>query len=129
MSLDLFDFPFHTVETTNPQSGYSGQLGGSYVFSAPPTDPDQRKFTLYFETMVFYTDSNGVIDITTNPTINMKVLINFYQEHKLYKSFQYNHPVHGELEVKFSTPLKEPKGIKGGNGAVEAFTVELIEIP
>ena len=56
-------------------------------------------------------------------------LIKFYQRHKLYKSFHYDHPVHGLLEVKFNKPLKEEDGLEGGNGVVKDFSIELIEIP
>lgn len=129
MALALFDFPYHRVETENPESGFRGQFGGSYVFTAPPSDPDQRTFTLYFATMKFYTTGDGLIDDISNPHINMMTLINFYKEHKLYKSFQYNHPVHGLMEVKFNKPLKEPQGMVGGDGAVEPITIQLIEIP
>lgn len=127
--MDIFDFPYHTVETENPDSGYRLQLGGSYVFSAPPSDPDQRTFTLHFPLMKFFVNGGGTIDATISPEINMMRLINFYLAHKLHASFLYNHPVHGEVEVKFNKPLKEPDGIVNGNGVTKEVTIELIEIP
>lgn len=129
MALELFDFPYHVVETENPESGTRGQFGNSYVFTAPPTDPDQRLFTLTFAAMKFYVDDDGDIDATVNLKTNMKTLIDFYHQHKTYASFQYNHPVHGLMEVKFYTPLTEPPGIPGGNGVVTEFSVQLVEIP
>ncbi len=128
MALETFNFPYHVVETTNPESGYRGQLGGSYTFTSPPTDPDQRVFNLSFPVMKFFVDSLGVPDALISPEVNMMALIRFYQTHKLHQSFIYNHPVHGQLEVKFNKPLVEPAGIPAGGGAVEKFTVELIEI-
>lgn len=127
--METFDFPYHTVETDNPDSGYRVQLGGSYVFTTPPTDPDQRTFTLRFPVMKFFLNGSGVLDSTIKPEINMKRLIDFYQNHKLYKSFQYNHPIHGLLVVKFNKPLKEPEGIVNGDGATKEVTIELIETP
>ena len=127
--METFNFPFHTVETENPQSGFRVQFGQSYVFTAPPTAPDQRTFTLHFPTMKFYTNETGQLDQIKNPKINMYTLIKFYHAHKLHQSFKYDHPVHGPLICKFQNPLKEPEGIAGGNGTVKEFTVTLIEIP
>lgn len=129
MALQDFDFPYHTVETKNPESGYRGQFGNSYVFTATPTDPDQRVFTLEFPTMKFFTDSEGAIDNAINPQYNMMTFIEFYQAHKLHTSFTYDHPVHGSMECKFFQPLVEPKGIPGGDGAVKEFTIQIVEVP
>lgn len=129
MALETFDFPYHLTSTENPESGFRGALGGSWVFTAAPTDPDQRKMTLEFATMKYFTDNFGVTESITEPHLNMKTLIGFYQRHKLHKSFHYYHPVHGQMEVKFNKPLSEPKQIPGGTGAVESFSVELIEVP
>lgn len=129
MALELFDFPYHTFSTENPESGFRGQMGNSYVFTSAPTDPDQRKFVLAFPTMSFFLDADGIVSSTIKPQQNIYTLILFYQRHKLHKSFQYNHPLYGLLEVKFQKPLIEPAGIPGGNGVVNPFTIELIEIP
>lgn len=129
MPLNSFDFPYHTVETENPESGFRAQFGGAYTFTSPPTDPDQRLFTLHFPTMKYFLDENGQLDETIRPEINMYRLIKFYQQHKLHASFLYSHPVHGMLECKFQDPLKEPEGIPGGNGAVKEFTLRFVEIP
>lgn len=126
--MEDFDFPFFTIETNNPESSTRAQLGNSYVFVAPPTDPDQRTFVLYYPTMKFYTDANGLLTDTIYPQYNMLAFIKFYAAHKLHKSFRFNHPVHGLMQVKFNKPFTEPKGLPNGTGAVEAFSVELIEI-
>ena len=129
MALDTFNFPYHTFETQNPQSGVNLQLGGSYVFTTPPTDPDQRVFTLNFPAMIYFVGEDGFPDSVTEPTKNMKTLSDFYRNHKLHASFLYPHPVYGTLEVKFAKPLKEPKVADGGRGVVRDITVELVEIP
>ncbi len=129
MALEVFNFPYHLFETINPDTGYRGQFGGSYVFAAEADSPDQRQFKLTFEAMKFYTDQAGVIDDATDPLTNMMILINFYKTHKLHASFTYDHPVYGVVEVKFNKPLPEPNGIKGGDGVVGSFVVELVEIP
>jgi len=129
MALQTFDFPYHLYETVNPETGFRGQFGGSYVFTATPDAPDQRLFKLTFEAMKFFTNEDGSINVTLEPEINMKRLIDFYSEHKLHTTFQYQHPIHGLMVVKFNKPVPEPKGLKGGGGVVEGFEVELIEIP
>lgn len=126
--METFNFPYHSVETENPESGVRLKLGGSYTFTAPPSDPDQRVVTLTFPTLKFFTDPSGNLDPNIQPTLNMYSLIQFYQRHKLHKSFMYNHPVHGDMEVKFNKPLKEPSSLPGGTGAVKEFSVEFIEI-
>lgn len=127
--MEIFDFPYHTVEVENPESSFRVQMGGSYVFVAPPTDPDQRIITLYFPTMKYFFNEFNILDETVNPEYNMLRLINFYKVHKMHEMFEYVHPVHGVMTVRFNQPLKEPRGIPGGNGAVEAFSIQLIEVP
>lgn len=136
MTMETFNFPYHSVSTNNPETGFRGQLGGNYMFTSEPTDPDQRTFVLNFSLMKFFTTvdpedgtDTGTLDETIEPELNMFSLIKFYQRHKLYKSFLYAHPVHGTLEVKFNKPLNEKEPTKGGTGAVTDFTVELVEIP
>lgn len=129
MALEDFDFPNHSFKTENPESSFRVKLGGSYVFSTPPTDPDQRVFVLSFTGMRFFVDEDNVLDESINPQLNMFNLIKFYQRHKMYKSFRYEHPVHGTLEVKFNKPLTEEDVQPGGFGVVKDFSVELVEIP
>lgn len=130
--MDTYNFPYYTFETQNPDVGIRVQLGGGYVFSAPPSAPDQRIFSLKYPqgAFVWYcTPGTETPDATINPTRNMKALSNFYQAHKLHKSFLWVHPIYGELVVKFSKPLKEPEGLSGGTGALKALDIELMEQP
>lgn len=124
-----FDFPYHTVETENPESGFRGQFGNSYTFTSAPTAPDQRLFTLDFPAMKFFVDENNQVTDLVNPQYNMYALIKFYHNYKLHKTFTYNHPVYGPVLVKFQKPLKEPKVMAGGFGVTESFTVQLVEVP
>lgn len=145
--MQTFDFPYHKFRTEYPESGNRVQLGGNYIFTAPPNGPDLRRFTLSFETMKYYVvgrDEAGIkldfannryisktlgeIDIFKNREINMGALEAFYNAHKLHKSFLYPHPVYGNIEVKFMSPLKIPNGIAGGGGALESFEIDLIEV-
>lgn len=130
MSLEDFNFPFHKVGTgENPTTGVNIQLGNSYVFTAPSPNPDQRIFKLRFPAMQLYFDSSDNLVDNVNVENNFYALYQFYQRHKLYKSFNYEHPMHGLMVVKFSKPLPDVQFENGGHGVSEDFTVELIEVP
>ena len=124
-----FIWNYHRYSTRYPESGRRMELGNSYQYSAEPDAPDQRVFTLYFDTMVYFSTSAGAIDRTTAPSINFALLEDFYTVHRLWKSFTYIHPVYGLLTVKFAKPLETPKGLINGGGALEPFSIDLIEIP
>lgn len=124
-----FNFPNHMVSEKYPDPGTSVQLGNSYRFATPPVAPDQRIFTLSFESMWRGLTSTGAMDVTTNVKNNLGALLQFYETYKLHKTFQYPHPWLGVLNVRFSTPLVTPKGIKGGDGWTESFDIELVEMP
>lgn len=124
-----FNFPFHKVETRNPESGFSVDMGGNYVFSSKPDAPDNRMFALDFETMRFFENSSGVLVSDVGIQYNMLTLIEFYQTHKLWKSFTYPHPIYGDITVRFARPLVEPKiREETNNGLVEPFQIELREV-
>jgi len=126
---DIFSFPAHTVSEKYPQSGLRVQLGNSYQFDSPPSGPDQRTFTLNFESMVRLLGEDGKMDTTTMQEVNAGALLMFYENHRLYKPFTYPHPWLGDIIVKFNAPLELPKGIKNGGGWTEPFSIELIEQP
>lgn len=123
-----FPATYYQTSTKYPNSGTRIQMGRSYTYTAPQVSPDQRIFTLSLAGMQYFV-TNNVIDLTVSTERNMAVLDAFYREHLLYKSFDFNHPVYGIILCKFNQPLEIPKGIPGGNGVLEPFTVELIEIP
>ena len=47
MSAEIFDFPYHNVSVRYP-AGASVQFGSSWVYTAKPNAPDQRRFELSF---------------------------------------------------------------------------------
>lgn len=127
--METFDFPYHLRSTEYPESSVRVQFGRAYTFTAAPSAPDQRIFVLDFKGMKRYVDEDGELDINTNPQMNFNVLEAFYQEHRLHKSFIYPHADYGNLVVKFHEPLKVPKGIEGGSGVLEPFTLKFAEQP
>lgn len=124
----VFNFPYHTQETEYPDSGFRATLGNSYQFAAPPSAPDQRKFTLKFPLLKWFVTA-GAIDPAPSALINMAALDAFYNRHRCWAVFTYPHPVYGNLPCRFNKPLKIPKGIEGGDGAVKDIEIELLEVP
>lgn len=119
----VFDFPYHKQSTKYPESGINVKLGNSWTFTAPPSAPDRREFTLSFSTMIWNTDPEIFREL------NLSRLNAFYLRHKMWAVFLYDHPMFGILPVRFNKPLEIPKGISDGFGSVEGFTIELIEEP
>lgn len=128
--METFPMTMFKFTTEYPQSGTSIQLGNSYAFTAAPTAPDQRTFTLTFSVLKYFINGDGSINTSLySNTLNLKVLEDFYARHKLWKSFNFTHPIHGSLVVKFKEPLSIPAGETGGGGAVKEIQVKLIEQP
>lgn len=129
MALQTFNFPYHNVgDIEYPQNTTKFDLGGGYFFAEEPVDPIARTFKIEMTGMQYYLDSNGAIDSTSNPTMNIMKLIEFYEAHGVHQEFNYSHWAFGTLKVKFKTPLKVPKP-EGNTGIIPDFTIELQEVP
>lgn len=127
--MQTFDFPFHLVEDQYPESSTTIQFGGGYQFATKPKGPDQITFKLTFKGMWFFERSPGVVDRDRDPQINMALMQDFYEAHRLYEPFYYPHPRRGLVTVRFSKPLQIPKGVERGNGQTEQVNVEFILQP
>lgn len=128
--MEIFDFPYHAYSTKYPDSGFKMKLGKSYTFSSGATAPDQREITLHFEDQSMRKFRDGAAstpDLTKEPAINFNRLEKFYNDHKLHKSFQYDHPDYGMITVKFAKPLETPRTTRGG--WVKGFSLVLEEQP
>lgn len=125
-----FDFPLHRQRTKYPDSSVRMQFGSGYVAAAEPQAPDQRIFVLSFTGMRYITTTptGTTLDLTSDPYKNYGKLEKFYQDHRLYTTFTYVHPVYGSLTCRFNKPLEGPEGIPGGTGVVKDFELELIEV-
>lgn len=124
-----FLWEVHITETKYPESTFKMQLGNSYMATSAPVAPDQRTFTLSFSTMRYFMLPEGGVDVAPNVALNFGALEAFYNEHKLFKSFTYKHPVYGNVTCKFNKALDVPKPKNNGGGWLEPFTLEFIEIP
>jgi hypothetical protein len=128
--VETFLFPFH-VPTHSYPKGDGFKFGRGYEFSAAPQEPVQRRFTLNFNAMQWFFNSSGVAINSTLPTQNIMALDEFYRRHYGHKKFIYPHPQYGNITVKFAAdvPFEMPKGVTGGTGVVEPFSIVLIEQP
>lgn len=125
----VFNFPYHKVSHRYPESSFVAQLGNSYQYSAAPTAPDQRIFTLYFALMKWFVTPQGQLDKAAFPEINLALLEDFYNTHKRHYTFTYPHPIFGELSCRFNKALMIPAGVTDGQGIVQSIELEFIEVP
>lgn len=91
--------------------------------------PDQtlkpiRSFELEFTGMKHRDTAAQVCD----ENLSFNRLYEFYELHGLHRRFVYEHPVYGDLIVRFSKPVTIPRKILDGNGSLNSFTVSLIEV-
>jgi hypothetical protein len=129
--METFNFPYHTPSWDYPK-GTAVKFGRGYTFSVKPQGPLQRTFKLNFKGgMRWFVNLDGTINATTQPTMNMKRLVDFYEAHLTWKTFVYPHPVFGNVLVKFDpdSPFNVPEPLSGGSGQTESFTLQLIEQP
>jgi hypothetical protein len=130
MSNLYFDFPYHTQRTAYPDSTIHVQMGKGWVYPIKPNAPDQRIITLTFPGMQYFVNpTTGLVDHSVNSQRNLAALEDFYQQVLGWDTFTYSHPVYGAMTVRFNKPLQPGQGIPNGNGLVQAFDVELIEVP
>lgn len=128
--METFNFPYHTTRTIWPPPSYKATFGSGYEFSSKPDAPPQRRFMLRFNAFKYFVDAGtGFPEAVTSPLLNYMTFINFYSVHKTHEPFLYNHPVFGQLTVKFSKSLEDPEHVGDGTGVVGGLEVELIEQP
>lgn len=126
--MDTFMHMNHLVAIDYLEVDTSVTFGDGWAFTSGSQDPLRREFTLSFQGYKFYGDAEGDYDVTTNQYVNnMSDLIAFYAAHRTSTHFIYH--VHGieSTEVRFKEPLKIPKGIPDGGGALEPFTITFVE--
>jgi hypothetical protein len=125
---DLFDFcPDYMVPETEPPSGDGkGVSFNGWYFSSKPRVPYQKSFVVQLQGMYWYLKGTGLFDQSTNPRYNARRLELFYEQHGLWKPFDFRHPHLGQLTVRFREPLKIPKAIPSSGGLIDAFEMKLV---
>lgn len=138
--METFDYPFHTIGDEYPESSTVVRFGRGYSFASQPKGPDQILFHLNLTGFCWWTEFvTGNIDRTIFPQLNAGHIQDFYESHRLYEPFAYQHPTRGLSTVRFAKPLPSFKSIKdavierldyGIRGhSVEPFQIDLILLP
>ena len=124
-----FTFPYFDFAESYPVNTHPTRLGRGFMFTTPAIAPPQRRFTLSFEGMGWVLDSLGNVDVTSNSDFNVAALIEFYKAVQLYGAFTFQHPMDGQLLVRFAKPLDVPAVMKGAPfNTVHPFQVDLVEV-
>lgn len=122
-----FNFaPNGTVPIIIPPDPPSGMSLNGWFFSSKPVVPYQKKFKLTLHGMKWILQSSGLFDTTTTPTINARVLEQFYESNQLWDTFTWVHPHIGSLTCRFAEPVQIPAGEENAGGNIAPFDVTLI---
>jgi hypothetical protein len=126
----VFDFaPERYVPGTLPRENGSASVitMGGWQFTSKPTTPYQRRFKLTLYGMRWYLTNGGLFDDVTDPTFNAFLLEKFYQEHEMWKPFDFNHQHIGPLVCRFALPLTVPAAEANSSGLIKSVEVNFIE--
>jgi hypothetical protein len=123
---------YFNIETEYQVTRANVTFEGGYQYATPRTgygdNNDLRVFTLSIPVMRYYFGSQGQLLVDYERSTNFAWLEWMYNIHKLVKPFFFDHPVYGQLKVRFTEPLKVPKGLKGGQAALEGVELRLLEV-
>lgn len=95
-------------------------------YTPKPPMPYRRRFKVILEGLRWYYLDNGNIDYATNVGQNAGVLETFYEGHRKYKPFNFDHERLGVLELRFDAPLSIPKALPDSGGLLAALEVQMI---
>lgn len=129
--LDRFIWENHNFGTkyVEPFTHASVASEGSQSFIPYTSVKAVRIFSLDFPLLMLQEAEHAKeTGLRSRPDLDFSKLKDFYVRHKSYKPFIYNHPVYGDMVVRFAKPLSLPKKVAGGIGVVQGFTVELQEV-
>lgn len=110
--MQRFRYRYHTVGDEYPESSTIVRFGRGYSFASKPKGPDQIIFHLEVNGLCWWVDDLLNVDRTVMPHVNAGHLQDFYEAHRLYEPFEYEHPTRGVVTVRFSKPLPAFKSIK-----------------
>lgn len=129
--LERFIWENHNFGTKYIEPFVHANVGseGGQSFVPYTSNKAVRLFSLDFPLLLLQEADHSIeTGLIYRPELNFNELKAFYVRHKSYKPFIYNHPVYGDVVVRFAKPLSLPKKKPGGVGVVEGFTLELQEV-
>ncbi|MGN6820276.1 MAG: hypothetical protein ACTHJR_16555 [Sphingomonas sp.] len=126
--METFNFCPNTQVVTNlPPDPVQAISMNGWTFTAKPTVPYQKKFKVKLFGLRWYLQSSGLYDTTTNPTINARLLEQFYERNGVWNPFTWTHPHLGSLTVRFNQPVNVPESLENSNGLIDAFEIQMID--
>ncbi len=139
MPLPRFDFVCVSSDEY-PSSSTQVSYGRGYQFASAPLGPDQVVTRLHFPKGLWYFENvtTRVMSTTIQPRLNILALKAFYEDVRMYKTFEYVHGHFGLKVYRFGKPLVIPKinediapgGISGHFAhQTEPFELQLILQP
>lgn len=96
-----------------------------WIYNPVPVLPYRPQYRITLEGLRWMFNSNGSLN-TDNNGYNAARLEAFYQEHRLYKPFNFQHEYEGLLEMTFASPVSVPKGLKDSDGLIEPLEITTI---
>lgn len=129
--METYNWLLCTIATEYLENNPKVKFGRGWEFVSRPDAPVLRQFTLKYKTLCYFTRWEGVnlvADRTRQPEANAWLLQDFYERHFQHAKFILPHPVFGNVTCRFKDPLKLPDGIEGGNGWLNGFEVQLVEV-
>jgi hypothetical protein len=125
-----FNFcPKSLVPELLPPEPVSGMSLNGWNFSSKPTVPFQRSWRVTLHGLRWFLNSStGLFDNATQPTLNAKLLEEFYQSNGTWDSFTWTHPhITGALTVRFKSVVQIPAGIPNSGGLCNPVEVNFVE--
>lgn len=127
---ETFGFsPNSQVASIVPREAGGGINLNGWQFSSRPTSPFQRRFKVVLHGLRWYLNgTTGYFDTTTAPTLNARLLEEFYSRHETWQEFNWYHPhLNTTFLVKFANPVIVPPGAVNSGGFIEPLEVMFIE--
>jgi len=126
--MDTFNFcPNSMVPKILPPEPTSVVSMNGWQATSKPSIPYQKRFSVMLHGLRWYTNpTTGLFDVTTNPTLNARLLEVFYETHQTWDPFFWNHPHLGQMTCRFFSSVQVPPGKENSGGFIDAFEIQLI---
>lgn len=124
--MQTFGFIHNVPAIDYPDDTKRISIGSGYTFAADPVIPVYRTIRLMMYGLEWFLDASGAIDNATEAHRNAQALAEFYEEHRLNRTFKYDLDGEGLINVRFNDPLKLPR-VEGNRGVLPPFEITLVE--
>lgn len=128
-SLDRFIWDQHNFSTQYIEPYTYTQVNRDQGLTLKSENRPYRSMELSFPIMYLRDSTNeGKTWLNAHPEQDFGALLAFYLDKGMHRKFIYNHPVYGDMVVRFSKPIAMPKKNIEGTGTVQPFTISMAEV-